>query len=453
MTSTTRARDTADAVDPGAAAQDPGPVVDALNTGLADYLNQPVRDILARLGLTGQLNPAQPPPTDRPAPAGAPAGRPQSPDPSAHSSADDDESDAGGAGGGIDPSQMIKPVTDALGTLGSGQFDDADPGQMLDGVASAFEQTAGSLTDALSGVDGVWQGDTATAATAATRTAMTEGSEVAAQAHKLRTNLAAAVAVVAHARARLIEIIGEFWATIAAIGLNIIFPWGIAAAIEAAMKAVSEASEIMVETQTAMAAGASKVTADSAPVSVVKAAQSGGSGAASGSLWSPVSTLASSALQNLSGLPGQQAGHSNSPLPRSSGGSSHLPERSGRAGGGVSRVLPGGGGGGGGGAPSRPVASRSVIPPTAEPERVVEESTLSAVRANAGSSAAGGAPVAGGAPMGHHAGAGADGRHTAASYLHTADQGEQIVGRPGSVAPAVVGELPTDSAPDIDLRI
>jgi hypothetical protein len=72
--------------------------------------------------------------------------------------------------------------------------------------------------------------------------------------------------------------------------------------------------------------------------------------------------------------------------------------------------------------------------------------------------AAGSIPVGGGgmmgAPMagaGHAAGGG--GAHTAASFLHTTDQGGKVVGNRSTVAPPVIGETDPNDTPDIELRI
>ncbi|WP_158168110.1 WXG100 family type VII secretion target [Mycolicibacterium smegmatis] len=412
-------------------APDAGQTIETLNYDLGEYLNRPVRDILASLGLTSPV-----PHTD--------VSNGQQPNP---------DSASGGDNSGIDPTQMIKPVTDALGTLGSGQFDDENPPGMLDGISSALEDTAGNLMQALSDVDGMWQGDAATAAMSATRTAMDDGAEVAAQAQNLRMNLLAAVTAVQQARARLIEIIGEFWATIAAIGPNIIFPWGMAAAIEAAMRAVTEASEIMIETQGTMTGAAAKVSTDGIPVNISKTAQPAGIGTPGGSSLSPVSSLVAPALQSLSALPGTPSG--------SGLGSGNVPQGAAVEGPtaappvGVSPSPSSTGSGHGGGAVPRPAVARLVAPPVAQPvasaEGVTPEPVPGQVRQGA---MPGGGPMAGGAPLGHHAGAGTDGKHTAAAYLHTATQGEQVVGRAADAAgPPVVGDLTTSTTPDIELRI
>ncbi len=67
----------------------------------------------------------------------------------------------------------------------------------------------------------------------------------------------------------------------------------------------------------------------------------------------------------------------------------------------------------------------------------------------------GGAGMMGGAAGAHGGKAGAGGNHTAASFLHTTDQGGEIVGDLGHASPAVIGDttIDPDDSPDIKLRI
>jgi hypothetical protein len=65
----------------------------------------------------------------------------------------------------------------------------------------------------------------------------------------------------------------------------------------------------------------------------------------------------------------------------------------------------------------------------------------------------GGAPMMGAGPLGLGARGGSRGGHSAASFLHTSDQGGEIVGDLGNVGPPVIGELATRQDQDIELRI
>src|SRR6202453_1142968 len=238
---------------------DEGPVIDAHESNLADYLNQPVRDVLARLGLPP--SPQAAPPADAANPNGAPP--------------------AGGANSGMPGmlagllTQMIQPVTEALGMLGPGLFDSLDPTQMFGGISQALESAGQSVQQAMAGIDGVWQGNAASAAGAKTSAAVANGTQVASQASALGTSLSAVAASVQQAEAQLGALINEMLATIAAIGPSIIFPWGIAAAIAAANHAVTMASGAMAEVQGTLSAEAAHAPAIGAPLSVTSAPQVG----------------------------------------------------------------------------------------------------------------------------------------------------------------------------------
>ena len=149
----------------------------------------------------------------------------------------------------MDPSALISPVTDALGTLGTGLFEGVDPTAMLQGISQAFQSTGGSLQQSLAAVDDAWQGASGTAAAAKTADRDRQRRRGRRPVRRLARSLATAAADVAQARVRLIEIITEFQATMAAIGPNIIFPWGWAAAIAAANKAIAMTAEVMTELQ------------------------------------------------------------------------------------------------------------------------------------------------------------------------------------------------------------
>ncbi len=85
-----------------------------------------------------------------------------------------------------------------------------------------------------------------------------------------------------------------------------------------------------------------------------------------------------------------------------------------------------------------------------------ESATAPAQSATARASGAGGAGMMGGAPYAPMGGQGANASsnsHTAAAYLHTTDQGGEIVGDLGTAAPPVLGEADPNEPPDVELRI
>ncbi|GAS97976.1 uncharacterized protein RMCC_4941 [Mycolicibacterium canariasense] len=419
---------------------EPSGGLDAASTNLDGYLNEPVRDILARLGLASGGAPANPAGTANSAP-------PQQPQ-----SAAGDASDGGGTGG-FDPSQMIQPVMDALGSLGSGQMGQPDPTQSFDGIGQALESAGSQVQQALSGLGDDWQGDAGAAAQTAAQAALADGSKVADQAASLRSSLATAAAAVQDAQARLIEIVNVFWAKIAAIGPNIIFPWGIAAAIAAATEAVTSTGEVMAETQGTLATQAAAVTAAGAPVDVtsIPALGAGVQGLSplvqlASSVTSPVLQAIGSASNAAPGA-GSPADAPSAPLVAQAAGVA------GSGGGGA-------GAAGGAGAPRGVLTATAASPParpmsTGVPAAAAETATpVQATSARSGVAAAGaGAPMGGGAPMGHHGKAGIGGGHSAADFLHTSDQGGEIVGDLGSVAPPVIGEKDPLDSPEVGLRI
>jgi hypothetical protein len=409
---------------------DPEQVIDASEANLADYLNQPVHDILARLGLPRI-----------PAPASAP-----------------DAADAEtppGAANPVDPSQMIKPATDALGTLGTGQFNNADPTQMFQGIAQAFESAADPLQQALSGLGSVWQGAAASSAGATTDAALADGADVASQSTSLGESLSTVTASVSQAEARLIAIINEFWAKIAAIGPSIIFPWGIAQAIQAASEAVTDTAEVMTETQATMGTQAASVAAAGAPVAMTAATPSIAAQSfapllqmATG-LVSPVMQGVSAATQatqsgasSATEAAGSEAGE---PVAGGAAGAAALRKTApGGAGGSATRGVPGG--------VLQPRLGTPLLPRTASVTATAEHlgETTETANAKVGAAGMGGGPMGGG-PMGGAGKAGSDGRYSAASFLHTSN--DQIVGDLGGAAPPVIGQADPSTRPDVELRI
>lgn len=429
---------------------DPTPIINAQEQNLADYLNQPVHDILGQLGMGPLPSGAAPP--GAPLPAGQPG--PLNP---------------------MDPSSMIQPVVDALGTLGTGMFDKLDPSKMFEGISKAFESAGSTMQQALGSLEGIWSG--ASGASAATKTGETlaNGAEVAAQSAGLGANVSTTVADVKQAETRLLEIINEYNAKIAAIGPNIIFPWGQAQAVEAATQATTMTTECITELQSTLSAQAGEAAAIGAPVALTAAPQVGMEAIgpvlqmATG-LISPVTQMATQALSMgtqavtgavqtgvetatslASGL-SQAATSATDPAKAATGvGSAPISKLGGVGAGGVH--------GGGGGAPASGVAPTRALSPMSMPttESTASASQASAVRAASASAGGAGGGMGGGGMMGagHGAGkSGVDGQgHNAAAFLHTSDQGDAIVGDLGNVAPPVIGEADPNDSPDIELRV
>ena len=432
------------------AGYDPTPVIAAGERHLTDYLAMPTQQILNQFGLHGL--------PDQAAAASAHPPMPGNP---------------ANALNALNPAQLISPVTNALGTLGSGQFPGMDPTSMLSGISNAFGNTAGPLQQAMGAVEQGWQGASSAAAGTKTATALANGAEVATQATGLQNSLSAAAADVGQARTQLIEIVNEFAATVQAIGPMIIFPWGWAAVLAAAAKAVSQGAAVMTELQSSLAAQAANVTAIGSPVSVTSASQLGASPASalssmlgsSSSLMSPASAMnmlspaMSAATAGISPAMSAASAAGNAAGPAAGATSATLAgatAEDAKAAGGAAAGLKGGGSAplAGAGAPGAALASRLSAPAAAAAsETAVATTPVGAGRPSAAGMAMGGggmmgAPLAG---AGHAAGGGA---HTAASFLTTSDQGGKVVGnRSSTVAPPVIGEADPNDAPDIELRI
>ncbi|MUL78880.1 hypothetical protein [Mycolicibacterium sp. CBMA 226] len=427
---------------------DAAPVIAAHEQNLVDYLNLPVRDVLSRLGLA----PARPdaPRPDIPADntSSHDSGTPDQPGPAPQS--------APGTGG-FDPMSLIQPVTDALGTLGSGNFGNADPTQMFTGISKAFDSSAGPLQQALAGLQDGWTGHASTAAASKTTAAVQDGSRVGEQSMEVRRSVANAAAQVHQGQIHLLTIIGDFQATIAAIGPNIIFPWGWVAAISAATKAISMGATVVTQLQGALATEAAAVTTAGAPVLVAEAPQvlsalapvaqlaAGGISSGTGAISSGVQSAGKAAQDH------QPTDPSQNPLGENGSPSDSMP------GGAAAALGPGGIAGGFGGGPAvTALTSRPVVafasPPAETAATVVPAQTGGArtVAASTGVGMGGAGMMGAGSPA---AGKASVSGHQAASFLHTSDQGDEIVGDLGTAAPPVIGEVEFNDTPDIELRI
>ena len=188
----------------GLSGYDAAPAIASAEQGLLDFLGTPIQQILGGLGL--QQFPQGP--AQDPQQSGAPA------DPLS----------------GFDPFQLISPVIDGLGTLGTGQFSGADPTQALKGVSDAFDGTAMPMQRAIGAVSQDWQGGSGAAADAKARAAVADGAQVANQADGFRANMSNAAGNVAQARAAMVDIIDQYNANLAAIGPDIDTPAGKAGA-------------------------------------------------------------------------------------------------------------------------------------------------------------------------------------------------------------------------------
>lgn len=400
---------------------DPTPHINAQEQGLADYLNIPVQEVLTQLGI-------QPPPPGTPL-------LPQTPGVPA----------AGAAGSPFNPGSMIKPVTDALGTLGTGKFDEGyDPPKMYDGISKTFETTGQAVQQATSMLGGIWQGLAGIATMTKSLEAVLNGVEVALQSSGIGGSLTSSATDVTQAETRLMEILHEWEAKMAALTPGL--PWTAPGIAEACTQAVEMAVQCMTELQSSLGAESGIVSAIGAPLSLTSIPQAGSQAV------SPVVQMASSTASQLSSL----LGNSTSGGAGRSAGASHgvaarpvtkgaLTGTSGRAAGltpnsNLSNSVNNGGGllRGGLAAPpgsnsGAPRAATAPPPASAAPAKAPTGGGMVGRAENARTAKGGSAGV------GSKAGAGSD-DHETASFLQTALQGAEVVGDQGTASPAVLGD-------------
>jgi hypothetical protein len=208
----------------------------------------------------------------------------------------------------------------------------------------------------------------------------------------------------------------------------------------------------MTELQGSLGAESAKVTAAGAPVDVTAAPQMGASPFAG--MASPLMSMATKGAQA-----GIQAGTGAASAASSAAGQNAVKATDTATapvgGGAAAGAAPIGGGAGGGGAGVGTSAPRSIATSTmVQPESAATSNQSATVRGGAVAGMGGAGMM--GAPYAPMAGQGANAsanNHTAASFLHTSDQGGEIVGDLGTATPPVLGEADPTEPPDVELRI
>lgn len=435
------------------------PVVNQMENDLQHWLNRPVQDILNQFNV-GQL------------PTGGPEfpGLPGEDIPAELTGA----SGPGGMGSNF-AGGLLKPVTDMLGTLGPGLFQGLNPTQMFGGLTQAFQQAAGGVQQALGQMMGGaggqgWSGAGAGAAAARTGETLANGAAVAAQGTALGGEYSTAAANVAQGQARLLEILEDCQHELE--GLSGGLPWTAPKMVETAARASTMATECITELESTLTSQAATTAATGAPVAVAQgpemAMQMLGPmmsvgmsmiGPAMQMGMMPLSMGMQAGTQALQA--GMQAGTGlMSSLGQAGQGAASPASALAHTGRMVSATHPSGGGGHGGGGAGATTPARA----TPSSPMVQNESGSAAARSivgarpsvgggGAGMGMGGGAGMMGAGGQGGKAGAGSN--HSAASFLHTTDQGGEIVGDLGHASPAVIGDttIDPDDSPDIKLRI
>ncbi|MBM7369357.1 hypothetical protein [Gordonia hydrophobica] len=171
----------------------------------------------------------------------------------------------------VDPTLLLKPITDLLGVFGTGALGAApggDPAVAHQQIAQVLEDGVGTLLRAAQSLDGSWLGQAATSAiTAATRTAG-ESGVVAAQGTGMSVNLQAAAAVVAAGALELQGVVVKTTGLLSAAMPAIATPPGQIAALAIAAEGLAEGLAVVSATRAQLIAPTAQMTATGAPVSV-----------------------------------------------------------------------------------------------------------------------------------------------------------------------------------------
>jgi hypothetical protein len=443
---------------PGVPGFDHRPISDGLENDLQNWLNRPVQDILNQFHM-GQL-----PNVDAhdlfPSLGGA--------------MGPNQLAGASGMGGGGNNliGGLLKPATDLLGSVGNGVFQGMNPSQLFGPITSAFQQAASGLQQAISsmaGGGGGWAGQTAGQAATATGQTLAHGAATAAQGAGLGAHYTTAAADSSQGYARLLEAIQQGQDELSALAGGL--PWTAANMVESASRTTARATAIVTELESTLTGEAAATNVTGAPVEAASQLPQllGPMMSVGMSMISPAMQVgmlpatigAQVAMQGMQaglqagtslissvgkGVGGPAAGAAAIPI----GAGTHLAGAAMRTGG------VGGAGGGLGAAttPARAVAASPMI----QRETTTAALTSSSVARPAAVSGAGmgGGGMMGGAGMAGQgaakAGAG-NGSHTTASFLHTTDQGGEIVGDLGTASPPVIGEADPNADPDVKLRI
>jgi hypothetical protein len=444
---------------PGAANFDHGPISNALEGQLQDWLNRPVQDILNQFHM-GQLPNVSP--HDMFPSGGIPA------DLSGASGL----GGLGGGGGNNLIGGMLKPATDLLGTVGNGVFQGVNPSQFASSIGSAFQQAFSGLQSALgsmgqgAGSGGGWAGNTAGQMAQNAGQTLAHGAATMGQTAGLAGHYTTAAADSSQGYSRLIEAIQQGQDELSALAGGL--PWTGANMVESANRTAARATAIVTELESTLTSEAGAAHATGAPVEAASQLPQMANGMMSTmmSLGSGMISPAMSVgmLPMSLGMSAMQAGMQAGTSLMSSVG-----KGAGGAGAGAGATLAGntarlasaathatGGGAGGGGLGATTQARAVPASPMIQRESAAAVTSASVTRPAVGASGMGGAGMGGAGMMGggQHAGkAGSGGNHTTASFLHTTDQGGEIVGDLGSASPPVIGEADPNTDPDVKLQI
>ncbi|EGD55190.1 hypothetical protein [Gordonia neofelifaecis] len=192
----------------------------------------------------------------------------------------------------LDPTMLVKPITDLLQTFGSGRLGGAggDPAVAHQGIADVLGDGVGTILGAVRSLDGGWAGQAATAAVSAATRSAGESGLLAAQGAGISTDLQAAAAVVAAGAAQLQGIVVKTAGLLAAAGPALATPPGQIAALGIAAEGLAEGLAVVAATRAQLIAPTTHMAANGQLVPVT------GVPGAEGDLFSVAGRLLQSAL-------------------------------------------------------------------------------------------------------------------------------------------------------------
>lgn len=216
-------------------------------TGLTSILDTPVTDVLSDLGL---------PAFDSPPAVGVP-----------------DLSDLGlpafPALVGIDPTALVKPIVDLLGTFGSGSLSGAgDPTASLGSLADLLQSGASTLQGAISSVGADWAGQAATAAIGTAARTVGQSQQIAAQGTAMAADVQSAATIVGAGLVQLQGVVAKTVGLLTAAAPTLVTPAGQVAALGIAAEGLTEGLAVVAQTRAQLAAPTAHISAVGTPVAV-----------------------------------------------------------------------------------------------------------------------------------------------------------------------------------------
>ncbi|MFT4088389.1 MAG: hypothetical protein QM658_14790 [Gordonia sp. (in: high G+C Gram-positive bacteria)] len=174
----------------------------------------------------------------------------------------------------LDPMALLKPVTDLLSAFGTGKLSSAqggDPATSLQGIAETLQTGMSTVSAVLRAVDGLWSGQGGTAAATKSATAAANSGALATQGTAMSVDVDAALAIVGAGLASLQGVVVKTAGLIATTMPAIMTPPGQLAALGFAAEGLAEGAAVVAATRAQLTAPTAAMTAHGAKVPVTAA--------------------------------------------------------------------------------------------------------------------------------------------------------------------------------------